>query len=110
MLACNNDVKKAERGIVFIDEIDKIAKRRSENASQIRDVGGEGAQGLLKLLERTTVNLNIKSRVMGMSESVQIDTSNILFILSGAFNGIQSILRSMNSLIIFSRRIYPWIS
>jgi len=83
--AADGDVKKAERGIVYIDEIDKIASRESRG----RDIGGEGVQqSLLKMLEGSTVSINPSGKKNGHSPLEQMETKNILFICGGAFSGM----------------------
>jgi len=93
--AADNDVEKCQQGIVFIDEIDKIG-RKSESSTLQRDVGGEGVQqALLKLVEGTICNVSVSNSKKHPSlDTVQIDTSNILFIAGGAFDGLEKIVNA----------------
>src|SRR6184192_1309216 len=92
--AADYDVEKAARGIVYIDEIDKIA-RKGDTPSPTRDVGGEGVQqALLKIIEGTRANVTPRGgKKYNQQEYIQVDTSNILFICGGAFYGIENIIK-----------------
>ncbi|HIP12160.1 MAG TPA: ATP-dependent Clp protease ATP-binding subunit ClpX [Arcobacter sp.] len=91
--AADGDIKKAETGIIFIDEVDKVA-RMSENRSITRDVSGEGVQqALLKIIEGSTINVPPKGgRKHPNAEAISIDTTNILFICGGAFDGLTDVI------------------
>lgn len=84
-------MRKAEQGIIFLDEVDKIAC--VPGFHHLRDVGGEGVQqGLLKILEGTTVHIPERNSRKAKGEIISVDTTNILFIASGAFNGLETII------------------
>ncbi len=89
------DVEKAGRGIVYVDEIDKISRKNGDTPSATRDVGGEGVQqALLKIIEGTRANVTPRGgKKYNQQEYIQVDTSNILFICGGAFHGIEQVIR-----------------
>jgi len=93
--AADNDVGKARYGIVYIDEIDKIARKSGVSASSSRDVSGEGVQqALLKVIEGTTASISPKnSKKQNKEENIKVDTTDVLFICGGSFNGIDEIIK-----------------
>ncbi len=95
LIKCDYDIQRAERGIIYLDEIDKIA-RKGENVSITRDVSGEGVQqALLKIIEGTVARVPVQgNRKHAQQECVEIDTRNILFICGGAFDGLEKIIQT----------------
>jgi ATP-dependent Clp protease ATP-binding subunit ClpX len=95
LTAADNDVERASRGIIYIDEIDKIARRSGNTPSASRDVSGEGVQqALLKIIEGTLANVSPRgSRRHYQQEFIQVDTTDILFICGGTFHGLENVIR-----------------
>ncbi len=95
LATADNDVERAARGIIYVDEIDKIARRSGNSPSSSRDVSGEGVQqALLKIIEGTLANVSPRgTRRHYQQEFIQLDTTDILFILGGTFNGLENIIR-----------------
>jgi ATP-dependent Clp protease ATP-binding subunit ClpX len=95
LTAADNDVERASRGVIYVDEIDKIARRTGNSPSSSRDVSGEGVQqALLKIIEGTMANVSPRgTRRHYQQEFIQVDTTDILFILGGTFHGLENIIR-----------------
>lgn len=95
LVAADNDVERCQRGIIYIDEIDKIARKSGETPSTARDVSGEGVQqALLKIIEGTRANVPPRgAKKYGQAEMIPVDTTNVLFICGGSFTGIEQIVQ-----------------